>query len=211
MSIEIAEGINEAARLQTWTYLNGLLPHRDMYPLHLQEEERRYVEHPSVVLEARRDGQRLGAAYAGPSIEEANDVAKNGIDRLAHLIIYNVRTLHGVGVEQAHRGQGIGAGLVAATERVAAEAGTSLMIGVAHGAPELERFYTRLGYMLGEPARPLILRAGHESGVFPQSDPGSRWFYKYLGERGPVRALHPSERQLNLLRAGADEVRGSEW
>ncbi|MBT1631520.1 GNAT family N-acetyltransferase [Curtobacterium flaccumfaciens] len=212
MSIEIAEGTNEAARSDTWTYLNHLLPHESMWPLQSREEERRVVPHPSVVFEARVNGERVGAAYAGPSWDEAGDVLKNEIDRLAHLILYNVRTLHGVGVEQAHRGQRIGSGLVAATERVAAESGASLIIGVAQGAHELERFYTRLGYVVGEPARPLILRAGHESGVFPQGDPESRWFYKYMGSAGatgPVRALHPTDRQLRLLRAGADDVRGN--
>ncbi|WP_426724864.1 GNAT family N-acetyltransferase [Curtobacterium flaccumfaciens] len=211
MRVEIVEGMNEAARTETWGYLNDLLPHGDMWPLQSQEDERQVVRHPSVVFEARADGERVGAAYSGPSWDEAGDVLKNGIDRLAHLILQNVRTLHGVGVEPTYRARGIGGGLVTATERVAAEAGTSLIIGVAHGPPELERFYTGLGYVLGAPARPLVLRAAHESGVFPQGDLNSRWFYKYLGaDKGAVRVLHPSDKQLSLLRAGSDDVVGNE-
>ncbi|WP_367651810.1 GNAT family N-acetyltransferase [Curtobacterium sp. MCPF17_052] len=121
----------------------------------------------SAILEACLDGDRIGAAYAGPCWGEAQAVLDNGYDHLAKLILRNVRSLRGVGVELQHRGHSVGSGLVRATERTAVDAGSCLIIGVAHGAPPLEHFYTRLGYVLGEPAKPLVLRAGHESGVFP--------------------------------------------
>ncbi len=61
----------------------------------------------------------------------------------------------------------------------------------------------------------MILRVGSDVIVLPQSDPEPRWFYKQLTRdeaagNPPVRAFHPTDRQLAMMRAGADQIVGQE-
>ncbi|RDH95079.1 acetyltransferase (GNAT) family protein [Curtobacterium sp. AG1037] len=214
MNFDIYEDSADAVRKRTWKYLNRILPHGGMFPMQPVEREREAAGTNATVLRAVHDGDTIGAVYIGPSWEEATDAKSNGADAMAKRILRSVRSLHGIGVDPDHRSQGIGSALLKAVEaRVASEPDTWLIIGVAHGAPELEGFYERHGYVLGEPSRSMILRVGSDVIVLPQSDPEPRWFYKQLTRdeaagKPPVRAFHPTDRQLAMMRAGADQIAG---
>lgn len=212
MSIEIIEDADDQARRHTWEYLNGLLPHGDMHPVFSTAEEQDVVQTISGVFRAVDADETVGAAYIGPCWEEAGDALKGGADRVADGILRFVRALQGIAVNQDRRSEGIGATLLAAAEARAVAEGMWVIIGVAHGAPELVTFYERHGYTVGEPARPLLLRVRDDSMVLPQADADSRWFCKLLPHpsSGDVQAsaFHPTDRQIELLAAGADTVLG---
>ena len=202
--------------MRTWKYLNRVLPHGGMFPMHPVEKERDAGGAISTVLHATHGGDTIGAIYMGPSWEEATDAGTNGVFDMANRIARSVRSLHGIGVDPDYRSQGIGSALLEEAEaRIVADPDAWLIIGVAHGAPGLEAFYERHGYVLGDPSRPMVLRVGSDVLVLPQSDPEPRWFYKNIdrGEaagRPPVRAFHPTDRQLAMMSAGAEQVVGQE-
>jgi hypothetical protein len=98
--------------------------------------------------------------------------------------------------------------LLNAGEESVSVGAASLIIGVAHGAPQLEEFYAAHGYRVGEGARPLLLKKANEYAIFPQADPTARWIYKDLPREQPssprpIRALHPTDSQLDMVRASA--------
>lgn len=212
MDFAIYEDSTNAARTRTWKYLNRVLPHGGMFPVHPVQKERDAGATISTVLRATHGGDTIGAIYIGPSWEEAIDAGNKGARAMANGIVRSVRSLHGIGVEADHRSQGVGSALLEAAEaRIVADPDAWLIIGVAHGEPELEAFYERHGYKLGEPSRPMILGVGTDVIVLPQSDPEPRWFYKRIDRgaaagRPPVRAFHPTDRQLAMLRAGAEQA-----
>ncbi|MDB6427448.1 GNAT family N-acetyltransferase [Curtobacterium sp. 20TX0008] len=216
MNFDIYEDSADAVRTRTWKYLDRVLPHRGMFPMQPVEREREAAGTNATVLRAVNDGDTVGAVYIGPSWEEATDAKSNGANAMADRILRSVRSLHGIGVDAEHRSEGIGSALLEAAEaRVASEPDAWLIIGVAHGAPELEGFYERHGYVLGEPSRSMVLRVGSDVIVLPQSDPEPRWFYKQLTRdeaagKPPVRAFHPTHRQLAMMRAGADQIAGDQ-
>jgi len=217
VTFRIVEDRGDPDRSETWKYLNGLLPHGGMFPMLPVQRERAVAGAAATVLRAVEGTNTIGAVFIGPSIEEANDALSNDANVMADRIARSSRSLHGIGVDSDRRSAGVGSELLKEAEaRVAAEAETWLIIGVAHGGPALEEFYLRHGYTLGEPSRPMLLRAGSSVMVLQQSDPDARWFFKPVdrgtsGERAPIRALHPSDHQLEMIRAGADKTVGHRY
>lgn len=199
--IEYVVDLVDEDRLRTWEYLARLLPNGGMFPFVPRELELARISAASVMMRAVDEGRDVGAAYIGPSWEEADDAALKGQSEFAELIAGSVRTLHGIAVVADRRGAGLGSALLREAEQRAIEDRVGLIIGVADGSPSLGEFYGRHGYAVGAPARPLLLKGGRSMMVFPQDSQNARWFFKLVKPGAPVHAIHPSERQLRMIAA----------
>jgi GNAT superfamily N-acetyltransferase len=210
---------SESARRQTYEFLRTLLPHDDLPALPPEAAEREQLDGKlSPLVRAEVNGQLVGAAFIGPSWEDVSHQYENGQMQTAWSLMTQVQMLHGLAVAPGHRGSGLGSMLLTEAERAVSSDELRAIIGVANGDARLDQFYRRNGYDVGDGARPLMLRFASEhypNGeylVLPQDQPEARWILKHItqpvdGNRRPVRASHPSDKQLEMIRASS----GGQW
>lgn len=216
---QIVDANSESARRETYDFLRTLLPHDDLPALPPEAAEREQLDGKlSPLVRAEHKGQLVGAAFIGPSWGDVSHRYENGQMQTAWSLVTQVQMLHGLAVTPSHRGSGLGSVLLAKAERAVFSDELRAIIGVANGDPGLDQFYRRNGYDVGDGARPLMLRFASErypNGeylVLPQDQPEARWIVKHItqpldGNRRPVRASHPSDKQLGMVWASS----GGQW
>lgn len=145
---------------------------------------------------AWRHGDLVGAAFVGPSEQEADGFTRGGLHHDAETVLDNVAMLHDVAVEPAHRRTGVALALKHWVSAWAADHGAHLVISVPT-TQEARDLNQAAGHRLLPPGVTLVMQVktnGHTCRC--PSEEGTTWSLRRLTEASRCPLLVGAEQPL---------------